>query len=211
MADKSRYFGLTLPQGNDSVVASAGLTQLNNFFDTMDTELNAVSNTGVAAFYLGVWAGSGTQSLASSATPANPTFTYSNVFTGTGAITPTFNTTGGGIVFGTAGFWRVTFTMVLSGMSALVGPTDGGTVVSGLKISGTAAFIPRLVKSSKMEIFAGTTYISNSFIVKADTASAEVDLTSTYYVATTQINSLASAGTLGGTDSWIAIEYMRAL
>lgn len=210
MADKTRYFGVVMPEGADSVAASAGLTQINSFFDTIDTELQAVSNTGVAAYYLGVWTANNTPTLISTSTVSNSPLTWTNTITATGTGTPTFNTSTGMITFPTAGYYRVSYNLEIAGTTA---PAEG-YFKAGLKESGTAAFITRTAKQVPLDTHIGSTSIHNAMVIRAASSGADVNLTSSYNVTAIQENSGGVAATYNMTgeyaDTWVAIEYVRA-
>jgi hypothetical protein len=206
MSDVSRYFALELPEGTDSVAALQGITQINNFLDNMDLELAAVSNTGVAGYFAGLWTASNSPALASSATVANSALTWTNVFTATGAVSPSFTTGTGMIQFATAGFYRLSYHLIISGMSAV---TEGYFKV-GLKESATAAFVTRTAKQTSMETFLGETHIHSSVLLEAHATTGDVNLASSYNVTAIQENSSIAAATLGGSSSWVALEYVRA-
>jgi hypothetical protein len=206
MSDVSRYFALELPQGSDSVASNAGLAQINNFFDNMDAELFAVSNTGVAGYYVGLWTASNSPSLSSSATVSNSALTWTNVFSTSGTPSPSFNTSTGMIQFATAGFYRLSYHLIITGMSAV---TEGYFKV-GLKESATAAFVTRTAKQSAMETYLGETHVHGSVLLEAHATTGDVNLASNYNVTAIQENSSVAAATLGGSSSWVALEYVRA-
>lgn len=210
--DLCRYYGYSLPKGADSVAASAGLTDLNTMFDQFDTKLDQLDlQASVPAPdepFCAVWTSSANQVISSSATPINPTYTWVNTFTGAGTIAPTFNTSTGFITFPTGGFYRLTYHAQVDDAPSVT----EGYACSGLKETGTAAFVTRTAKYVPMETYMGKISVYKSVLLRAaSSGNADVNLTSSYALATIQENNLASTMTVKTGLTWLALEYVRSL
>ena len=170
-----------------------------------DTELNALSGVSYSFGFLGVWTCSNTNSLASSATVADNTLTWTATINKSGSGGATL--TGSNFQFDSPGYYRITYNVVLSGTSAVT----EGYLQAGLKKTGVASFVAMYNKQVPMETREGRTFSHYSFLVKADTAGAEVDTGVNYQIGAIQQNSSTANATLGSTDTWFSVEYVRGL
>lgn len=201
-----------LPRGDNSVAAGAGLNQLNNQLDLIDTKLKAAETAGATPApdcYTAVWRGNTTQSLASSSALSNPTFTWTNVFTlsGTPSI-GSFNTTNGQFSITTAGYWRITYHMYGTGSQTF---TEGYLSVV-LKEASASAYPVRTLTTMPLETRAGATSVFKSVLYRCGTSgNIDLDTTKSYVLAPIQENNLAGTLTVGGSSTWISIEYVRPL
>lgn len=204
-----------IPKGSDKLAVPApgeGLDQLMDIVDAVDSRLKTIETMGATPApdcFIGVWKGNTTQSLASSAVMANPTFTWTSAFSATGTPSATFNTSTGLITINTAGYWRITYHMYVTGSST---PTEG-YITAMLKDSALAAAPIRLMRSVAMETRAGETSVFKSVLCRVSTGAGNFDLdtTKSYYLTAVQENSSALAVTIGGSDTWLSIEYVRPL
>lgn len=204
---------LKLPQGTDSVANSDGIEHINQVAKRVDERLKVLETNGATPApdcFSAVWKGVSSQGLASNASIANPTWTWTNVFTLSGTPSATFNTSTGLITINTAGYWRITYHIDCQYPATL--PTEG-YVLGGLKESGTTGMPIRLMRQIAQETYEGQMSVFKSVLCRVSTTSGNFDLDTakTYYLAVKQENSSLLTLNVGGAMTWLAIEYVRPL
>jgi len=211
MVDYSRNYQFQMPEGPDSMASSDGLSKITTWVDEVDSELNNIAGYGVdPALFLGVWETTNDVNVASSATIANATNTLANSINFAGTGTVTVNLTNGNINFGTDGLYRLT---IAPTWYYLANTYTEGQISFGLKLNGTAAYIPRMSAYVALETFGGAIMANKSFIFRCGT-SLDVSQGSTYNIGLQQTNSSAASLTYGDTTptpTWFCFEYLRPL
>lgn len=199
-------------KGSDSVADSAGISQIRSEIDKVDTKLKAAETAGATPApdcYTGLWRGSTSQSLSSTSTLANPTFTWTTGFELSGTPTiSSFNTTNGQFSLGTDGYWRITYCADITGASAV---TEGYVNIV-LKDASLGAYPVRSLTTMPLETYLGETTVFKSVLYRVGTTgNCDLDPSKTYVLAAVQENNLGSALTYGTADTWLSIEYVRPL